>query len=120
MDPVSIYDETFCEKKFILNVWQGSEYASEVGCLRTWLMKKSSHLQVFYKIGALKNFANFTGICEIFKNTFFHRTPPVAAFVMKLCEQMRMEWKWSSPLVLFCQMFRGVKEGSKLTKKVNS
>ena len=68
--------------------------------------------QIFFKIGPLKNFANFTGkhlcwspffnivaglkrsvtflkrdsnpgvfweICEVFKNTFFYRTPPVAA-----------------------------------------
>ena len=48
-----------------------------------------------FKIGALKNFADFTGkhpcwtpkqvfSCEIFEileNTFFYRTPPVAASV---------------------------------------
>ena len=73
-----------------------------------WLQKyctvRSSRLQMFFKIGALKNFANFTGkhlcwnfllicscnfikkrlqhryLCEIFKKTVFYRTPPVAAF----------------------------------------
>ena len=48
---------------------------------------------MFFKIGFLKNFINFTEkkketstkllsceICEIFKNTFFHGTYPVAAF----------------------------------------
>ena len=43
---------------------------------------------MFFKIGVLRNFWNFTGkhlqtcncqICEILKNTFFYRTPPVAA-----------------------------------------
>ena len=54
---------------------------------------------MFFKIGVLKKFANFIGkhlclsfeetptqvfsckICKIFKNTFFHRTPPVTASV---------------------------------------
>ena len=72
---------------------------------------RSSISQMFFKIGALKNFANFIGkhqcksiflinlqslntcnvvketptqvfsceICEVFKNTCFYRTPPVAA-----------------------------------------
>ena len=72
---------------------------------------RSSHLQMFFKIGALKSFADFTGkhlrrslffkklqaqglqlhnkktptqvfsceVCEIFKNTFSYRTPPVTA-----------------------------------------
>ena len=46
---------------------------------------------MFFKIGIPKNFANFMGkyltptqvfpyvIYELFKNTFFYRTPPVAA-----------------------------------------
>ena len=52
---------------------------------------RGSSLQMFYKIGALKSFSIFTGkhetltqvfsseYCEIFKNTFFQRTPSVAA-----------------------------------------
>ena len=59
---------------------------------------RSSRSQKFFKIGVLKKFANFRWkglqlflktqtptqmfsgeICEIFKNTFFHRTPTVAA-----------------------------------------
>ena len=57
---------------------------------------------MFFKKGVLENFAKFTGkylsqslffnretlaqvfscgFCEIFKNTFFHRIPPVAACV---------------------------------------
>ena len=47
---------------------------------------RSSRSQMFFKIGVLKNFANFTPtqafsceICKIFKSTFFYRTPPVAA-----------------------------------------
>ena len=71
----------------------------------------SSRLQMFFKIGILKSFANFTGrhlcwrlflknlqteglqlhkkktptqvfsceVCEIYKNTFSYRTPPVTA-----------------------------------------
>ena len=35
---------------------------------------------MFFKIGVLKNFTNFTvEICKIFKNILFYRTPPVAA-----------------------------------------
>ena len=43
---------------------------------------------MFFKIGVLRNYSHFTGkrlqtynceICEILKNTFFYRTPPVAA-----------------------------------------
>ena len=68
------------------------------------IMMISIRSQMFFKIGVLKNFANFTGkhlrwsifltklqalrsptqlfsyeICELFKNTFFYRTKPVAA-----------------------------------------
>ena len=65
----------------------------------------SSRLEMFFKTGVPKNFTKFTGkhlcqslffnkveidtlaqmlsceFCEIFKNTFFLRTPPVVAFV---------------------------------------
>ena len=52
---------------------------------------RSSRLEVFCIKGVLSNFAKFTGkhlylyhlfsceFCEISKNTFFYRTPPVAA-----------------------------------------
>ena len=59
---------------------------------------RSSRSQTFFKIGVLKNFANFTGkhLCwsllliklfsceffELFKSIFFYRTPPVAASVL--------------------------------------
>ena len=69
---------------------------------------RRSRFQMFFKISALKNFANFTGkqlcwslfliklqlqlyqkeaptqvfFCEIFKKTFFYRTPPVAASLL--------------------------------------
>ena len=75
---------------------------------------RSSRSQMLFKIGILKNFAIFTGkhlcwsffliklqafrpeketptqvfsceYCEIFKNTFFYRTPPVAAFLLSYC-----------------------------------
>ena len=74
-------------------------------------MEGSSCSHLLFKIGVLKNFANFTGehlcwslfltkfftdfikntptqvfsceICKIFKITFFHRTPPVAASVKR-------------------------------------
>ena len=60
-------------------------------------LNRSSHSDVFCKKGVLGNFAKFTGkhqcqslffnkavvkackFCENFKNTLFHRTPPVAA-----------------------------------------
>ena len=66
-------------------------------------MFRSSHLIMFFRIGVLRIFANFAAthlrwslfliklqtfmlryqlfsceICEIFRNTFFYRTPPVA------------------------------------------
>ena len=50
---------------------------------------RSSRRELFYKKGVLKNFTKFTGVSsgtgvsldfhEIL-NTFFHKTPPVAAF----------------------------------------
>ena len=64
----------------------------------TGSLAKSSRSQMFFKIGALKNFVKSTGkhpcwslfliksakvfsceICKIFKNTFLDRAPPVAA-----------------------------------------
>ena len=50
---------------------------------------RSSLPEVFYKKGVLRNFAKLTGkhlcqscgSCEIPKNTFFYRIPPVAASV---------------------------------------
>ena len=72
--------------------------------------KRISCLKVFYKTDILKNFAKFTGkhlcqslfsrsvtslkketvaqlfsceFCEIFKNSFFYKTPPVAASVIR-------------------------------------
>ena len=50
---------------------------------------RSSLPEVFYKKGVLRNFAKLTGkhlcqscgSCEISKNTFFYRIPPVAASV---------------------------------------
>ena len=50
---------------------------------------RSSHSQIFFKIDFPKNLANFTEntsceTCEIFKNTFFYRTPPVAVSIMLL------------------------------------
>ena len=57
-------------------------------------LSRSSGLRVFFKKRALKSFAKFTEknfikkealaqvfsyeFCEIFKNTYFHRTPPLA------------------------------------------
>ena len=59
---------------------------------------RSSRLQMFIKISVLKNFESFTGkhLCwslfltklqsfkffKMFKNTFFYRIPPVAAFLI--------------------------------------
>ena len=62
--------------------------------LRHERVKRSSPLPMVFKIVVLKNLANFTAglqlykketptqmfpceICEIFKKTFFYRTPPV-------------------------------------------
>ena len=56
---------------------------------------RSRHSQMFFKIDPLKNLSNSPGkhlcwslfkvfsceICEIFKNTLFYRTPPLAASV---------------------------------------
>ena len=58
----------------------------------TFLKARGSRREVFCKKGVLRNFTKFNSIkketlaqvftcelCEIFKNTFFHRTPLVAA-----------------------------------------
>ena len=68
---------------------------------------RSTCSEMFFKIGVLKNFTNFTGkhlswslkawketlaqvfsceICESFKNTFFYRTPPLVASVARILE----------------------------------
>ena len=50
---------------------------------------KSSPPEVFYKKGIIRNFVKLTGkhlcqsqFCEISKNTFSYKTPPVAASVI--------------------------------------
>ena len=81
---------------------------------------------MFYKIGVLKNFAKFTGkslcwslfsnkvqalgstqvlpciFCEIFKNTFFYRKPPVVASVNQ--NQRFTDVKQESCSVRFCKV----------------
>ena len=63
----------------------------------SWNLVRSSHPEVFCRIGSLRNFAKFTGkhflikrdsgtgifieFCEISMNSFFDRTPLVAASV---------------------------------------
>ena len=54
---------------------------------------------MFGKKGVLKNFENFTGkylcqIWEIFKNTFFYRTPPVDASAL-YNSTVPSECKWN-------------------------
>ena len=85
---------------------------------RTLFLFRSSRSQVFFKIGLLKNFANFTGkhlwwspflikllktgsltqvlscdICEIFKNTFF--TKHFFTVIASVCsEYFWYRWSW--------------------------
>ena len=57
----------------------------------------------FCKKGVLRNFAKFTGkplcqsvfeFCKVFKNTYFYRTPLVAASIMcKICSESMIELK---------------------------
>ena len=76
---------------------------------------RSSRPEVFCKKGILRNFAKFTGkhlcqslffnkvaqvfsyeFCEISKNTFFHRTPPVdasAVILIILNKKHSRNWK---------------------------
>ena len=74
-------------------------YSNEVNVTKANNYQKQ-HLQMFFKIGVLKNFAIFTGkqlyrqetptqifFCEyteIFMNIYFHRTPLVAVSVLYL------------------------------------
>ena len=55
-------------------------------------MFRSSRAEVFCKKGVLKNFANFIycEFCEIFKNAFFKKTPPVPASVCSNVTIMKM------------------------------
>ena len=90
---------------------QYSKVSQKMQPLGNKSMEGSSRSHLFFKIGVLKNFANFTGehlcwslfltkfftdvikntptqvfsceISKIFKITFFHRTPPVAASVKR-------------------------------------
>ena len=72
-----------------------------LSCTQFWCLStptfRSSRSQMFFEIGVFKNFAIFTGnhlcwsllevpaqafsceYCEIFKNSFYQRAPPVAA-----------------------------------------
>ena len=70
---------------------------------------RSSLSQMFFKIGILKNFTTFNGklqqdrefntptqvfsceYCQIFKNSFFYRTPPVAASVSYKRHELRLD-----------------------------
>ena len=47
----------------------------------TWTKSRSSRPEVFCKKGVFENFAKVFSceLCDIFKNTFFQRAPPVAA-----------------------------------------
>ena len=84
-------------------------------------MEGSSRSNMFFKIGVLKDFANFTGkhlcwilflrkfftdfikntpaqvlsyeICKIFKSTFSYKTPPVAASVKRDSNTGAYLWK---------------------------
>ena len=67
--------------------------------VRYFILSEESSSQMFYQIGVLKTFATFTEkerrrslfliklqafrffleYCEVFKNTFFHSTPPTPA-----------------------------------------
>ena len=85
-------------------------------CIANYLIYRSSHSKMFFKIGVLKNFTNFTGeslephfnkvfnklykketptqlfpceICNIFKNAFFYRTSPTAA---SACNIVCISW----------------------------
>ena len=89
-----------------------------------WLLLKmittsyrSSRPDVFYKKGVLRNLANFIGLqlllkrdsgtgefCEISKNTFSYRTPPVAASVVNKSYILELIWG-SSCLVKLHQSF---------------
>ena len=98
------------------------------------LKLRTSHLEVFCRKGALRNFAKFTGkhlhrslffnrpkacnfikketlahlfsceFCEICKNTFFNRTPPVAAFencILVFCKYNFLQEKYKYLHVFF-------------------
>ena len=57
--------EMFCQKGFLRNF---AKFTRKHLCQGVFFIKKATVAQVF-----------FCEFCEIFKNTFFHRTPPVAA-----------------------------------------
>ena len=80
---------------------------------------RSSRSQMFLKIDVLKNFASFTSFAslpvleslfnkvagEVFKNTFFYRTPPVTASVVFAAKQLnilcyndnlKLSWKYGN------------------------
>ena len=73
---------------------------------------RSSHQQIFIKIGVLKKFATFRGkhllgslfnkvaglqlsceYCQIFKKSFFHKTPPVAASKKFINLSRKHQWR---------------------------
>ena len=74
--------ETHLDRKnFIISTARQRQWLRS-GMMIKWLYRRS-RLQMFFKIGALKKFANFTG------KHFFYRTPPVAASHDKLWQVAR-------------------------------
>ena len=63
-------------KKVLLQILQNSH---ENTCARVSFSKKASDLQLCFKRDS--GTGVFLRICEAFKNSFFHKTPPVDAFV---------------------------------------
>ena len=95
------YYENDCSLNLIWSLFLLDQFICVLASYLTFF--RSSHSRVYCKKDILKNFAKFTGkhlwqslpffagwhfqlaqvfsceFCEIFKNTFLHRTPPVAA-----------------------------------------
>ena len=75
--------------------------------IRFWIFKliflriRSSCSQMFFKIGALKNFVS-SEFCEIFKNTLFYWTPPVAVSAERTFHWLK---HFSQPTIIWVDIY---------------
>ena len=68
----------------VMNIMSSPWWALHLENFTKQTTHRSSSLLMFFRIGVLKNFTNFT-VCEMFRITFLYKSPPVAASWPSYC-----------------------------------
>ena len=68
----------------VMNIMSSPWWALHLENFTKQTTHRSSLLLMFFRIGVLKNFTNFT-VCEMFRITFLYKSPPVAASWPSYC-----------------------------------